>query len=282
MSLYVSGDVALAEARQRLRRLGTSFGILIVEGSDESRLFRRHAVAPELILPVGGKSILLDAFHVLRPTEEQRIAFVVDCDYDAPLRRIPLGERNLILTSHPALETDIFALPGVPELLAEELVDPARLDDDGRPEVAQALRNRTIALSDAVGRIRWAAAANGLKLNFGVDLSRFRKVGTDIVDEEGMLSAIVEASGAIRLSTPQLRQVVVGFERGLISCRGHDIVVALDDVLARDFGVTKAKCQSIAKLLSMAADAGRLDNWDVISRLRRWEAENGRTILVGN
>jgi hypothetical protein len=279
MSRYLSGAIVLADARQRLRRVGAEFGILVVEGADDGRLFRRHAVAPELVLPVGGKGLLLDAFAGLRPTEEKRIVFVVDCDYDAPLRRLPLGEGNLIITAHPALETDLFALRGVAEVIAEELVSGDRLDSDGRAHVADALRARTVALSDAVGRIRWAAAVEDMKLNFQVDVSRFRRQGSAIVDEERLLEAIVRNSGSIRLTIEQLRQVVAGLERGLISCRGHDIVDALADVLNRDFGVTRPKCKALPEVLRMAIDAARLEDWNVVSRLRAWESANGRVVL---
>src|SRR5262245_958817 len=125
MPQYASGAIVLADARQRLRKHGTSFGILVVEGGDESRLLRRHAELPDLILPCGGKSLLLSAFEQLRPFEETRIAFLVDCDYDVPLGRLPRGP-NLFITTHPAIETDLLATPGVVDGIAEELVDQAR------------------------------------------------------------------------------------------------------------------------------------------------------------
>jgi hypothetical protein len=118
-----------------------------------------------------------------------------------------------------------------------------------------------------------------LKLTFDVDVSQFRRVGTALVDEDRLLSEVLRGSGAVRLSQNQIRHAVVSLDKGPISCRGHDVVMALGDVLHRDYNVTQAKCKALPELLRMAVDKGQLDDWSVVERLRAWEDAHRRVIL---
>src|SRR6476660_7216731 len=100
-----------------LDAMPSSAAVLIVEGSEDRRL-----LVPTLplgrIIPATGKEPLLGAYRLLSPAEHARIAFIVDCDFDVPAGKLR-GSPNLIITTHPAAETDVLDLGGLTGVVNE-------------------------------------------------------------------------------------------------------------------------------------------------------------------
>src|SRR4051812_7558087 len=95
---YGSAEELLADAELRADGLGPDFGILVVEGPDDKRLFVRHVVNSAQIVPASGRRLLLSAYERSSPEQRTKIIFVTDCDYE--VRRGNLrGGPNLVITT---------------------------------------------------------------------------------------------------------------------------------------------------------------------------------------
>jgi hypothetical protein len=280
LTTYPNAAALLADARQRLRKLGTDFGILIVEGGDESKVLRRFCTDSGQIIPAGGKMLALQAYQHLRPGEEERIIFFVDCDYDVPTGNLA-GDRNLILTSHPAFEVDLLEIDEIIVRALESLLPYDRYGGVDFHEVACEVRDRAVAMAEAVGRLRWTARHHGLKLNFDLDFSRYREAGTAQVDESRLVTDLLRHSGRCSLSEHQVRGFANGLPHGLISTHGHDLLAAVEDVMIRDLGTGARIARSVAATVRAVVTAADLQRLEVFVRVRRWEESTNRRIFAG-
>src|SRR5881397_517496 len=110
--MYLNGAALAADARLRLEALESNIGLLIVEGGDDRLLFGDRCVPLQQILAAGGKSKVLDARARLTESEQARIAFVVDCDYDVATGALR-GAPNFVLTEHADADADLFVMGGL-------------------------------------------------------------------------------------------------------------------------------------------------------------------------
>jgi len=266
-----SSESLVADARLRLDALPRGVGLLVVEGSEDRRIFS-HILPLELIVAAGHKPLLLDAHALLDASEHSKVAFVVDCDYDVPAGRLH-GSSNLIITEYPGVETDMVSL-GAFLPVTRELLPAFGSSDRALSQVARRIMSKAISLAEQVGRIRHAAATLGEPLRFDrLQMERFWKRHRQ-PDPEEMVRLLVDQSEGLRATRDEILQAAREAPTGLIVCAGHDLVRALQAVLHQDYAVSIQRTRMLPEMLRLAS-ADLISQWKVIERLRRWQEASG-------
>ena len=280
MTAYLSGAEIIADARLRLAALPPDQGILVVEGSDDVRIFGPHSIGRESVLPCGGKPKLLDAYRRLRPGEETRIAFVVDCDYDVPIGRLR-GHPNLVLTEHVDVEADLLGL-GVFHRLVQELIPAATLSERECEKITAVVLDRAGALAEAVGRFRLVSTRDELGLRFeNLVYRRYRSGGDSCVDLDKLGRALHKTNVDCGITPSELIARARAVSSDVKLRNGKDTIEGSKVVLHEDFNIKNSKLQDLDVLLRLAlsGDTTTMARWSVVRRLAAWQASSGRVVL---
>lgn len=273
---YVSGADVIADARLRANGLPSDLGILIVEGRDDQRIFHRYCVSPDLVVVAGNKPKLLEAYSYVSGTEAGRFVFIVDCDYDAPVPGALPRDMNVVITKHPAAETDLVDIGATAAMLPEYLTSGTDYE-----AAARAIVDRAVGLAEPIGRLRRCSRIHSLGLNFdGIDISRVRKQRATISMERATEVVLSRSSPSRPLTQPELEALASGGSGGLIACHGHDLVSALKCVLHKDYRVPNVELERLDAMLRLGVSTTMFESWSVVDRLRRWEAHSSRRVLA--
>jgi hypothetical protein len=207
------------------------------------------------------------------------IAFLTDCDYEVPLGTLN-PRPNLVITENAALEADLFEAGGFEEIVVQ-LVPAALNDDEVTLEFAAQLKDRSVALAEALGRIRRVAKEHA----FPLDLDNFRhhkyrKSGSSIVDVDKMVRAVIQASREATLTATEVADRVEKIPSSYSNCNGHDLVAAVAHVLREDFGVRGHTEDTVAAILRNSFIGETFERLRIVDRLRRWEVGNSRQLFI--
>jgi hypothetical protein len=278
VATYLTGKEALADARLRSGELGSDHALVFVEGRDDVRLLAPYSLGLELFIPCGNKRKLLEAYAGIEDGEESRFLFIADCDYDVPAGALA-PQQSLLLTNGVDVEADLFGL-GVLEALVLELVPPAVSSPAALDVITQSVRERVLALAEAIGRFRQLSAVSGLGIAFGdLKYHKYRLPGTAQVDEDKLARVLLQSSGIQTLDAHGLLEQAREIPCGITMCHGADILGSLAAVLHKDFNVPIAVLRQLPSLLRASTTAEQLERWEVVRRIRRWEQRHGRCLL---
>lgn len=283
MSQFRSGEEVLQAARLQVDALGGMHGGLIVEGSDDRKLFSSLCFVSSQIVIAGGKSLVLEAHAALRPGDVGRFVFVVDCDGDVGAGGLR-GRPDLIITEHSDIESDLIAL-GALEAVVGQLVPAVASGDIDAADVAELVYGAATELAAPVGCVRRAARRRS------ISLSALRQQDMDYLAigsaatasrYDAALQQVTRCAGLTTYQARQIRDRIAPAPTTIESCNGHDLVEAVRAVLIRDHRISggKAAVRSVDALLRMSMlDPARRESWGVIARLRRWEAAHACDLL---
>jgi hypothetical protein len=306
MSVSYTSPKAFAQSiRQRRRAIQSERVLLVVEGASDKRALFPLLDDGVFVVPANGKEMLLGAYSALQGEGLTRCLYLVDCDgsLEAKWRGMP----DLIISQNRDMEADLLfqldAFSGVSrEYLAHKFDSVGQL----RPVAAQKLEF-CAQLTAQVGMVLDAARAKGLPTRVvdGVTNKR-RKVELRDVDgfeawvSKGelppspvLLGALGDALGWLDDDKNALDSIVaLGGHKlcrahSTASCapcqarrfsNGHHLVETLAQVLRSSLG-RDVSVASAAEATRMSLDPGRLSAWDVVARIRTWEAASGGVVL---
>jgi hypothetical protein len=279
VSYYYSGAEVLGEARLRRASLGDDSGVLIVEGRDDLRLLTSISISQSHILPAGNKHLVLDAAARLQPEEMSQFILVVDCDYDVPGGTL-CGAPHLVVTKHPATETDMAEL-GIIKALVLQLVPAAVTSQSELTDISRVVHERAIALAGSVGQVRQLSTVERLGLDFkNLRIGRMREKDTVNVNFSKLVTTVLQRSQCYE-DVGAVEKRAAEIPRSLMTCNGHDLVESIRIVLHDDFGVPHSELKHLDKLLrGCAGNPEFLARWSVVERIQEWQAQTGRTVLT--
>jgi hypothetical protein len=283
VSQFRSGEEVLQTARLQIDALGGNRGGLIVEGSDDRKLFSPLCLVSSQLVIAGGKSLVLEAHGSMRAEDVGRLAFLVDCDGDVGDGGLR-GSHDLIITEHQDIENDLLAL-GALEPVVAQLVPAVASGDAEATDVAEAVAANARILAGPVGCVRRAARARSISLaSIRQQEMDYFAIGACKAGDrrEAALQQVTRAAQLTSYQSRRIRHELGSIPPGHDVCNGHDLVEAVRTVLVRDHRIAggKATVRSIDALLRMTMlDPGRREAWSVVARLRRWEARHGRELL---
>lgn len=277
MPSYPSAEALLSDANLRRDHFGPAYGILVVEGPDDKRLFAGRTLQRQQVIAAGGRRLLLASHSAARAKNYDWLVAVTDCDYDVTMKLLR-PEPGLVITEHADLEADLLAGGGWERLVAQLV--PAALDDDDRlNEIMAAAMARTVALADVVGRYRRVAREFSFKAETEIRHTRYRRSGTDQVDIDRLLRSLWQGSEECTLDLNEFSDRISAIPADYDNCNGHDLVAAFQHVLREDYGVRGVTTENLEDYLRYGVSDGAFEDWSVTTRIRRWEQEKNISIL---
>jgi hypothetical protein len=278
MSFYVSAEALLADARLRLEAFGGTRGLVVVEGNDDLRIFYRRVQDPALVMPTGGRTLLLSALTNANEADRDRIVFVTDCDY--AVRRGDLsGGHGLAITSGTDVESDLLDLGLLAPVVAE--VVPSAVSSRSVRKIANDILRLARVLALPVGRMRMAVQPLGVDLRFDeLDFSRYWLQQKDEFDATKLLKVISDKlrAAAVDVNLPSILGNVPNDDK---MCHGKDLLSAIRTILIRNYSVDKKlTVEHYASMLRLAMDSDVFEDWTVVRRLRKWESTTSRSVLL--
>jgi hypothetical protein len=281
MSNYVSHEALLADLRLRMDGSPPNVGLLIVEGPDDKRIFIRHAHAPALIVPAGGRRTLLKAYESADEQDRAKLLFLTDCDYE--VRRGSLranGRQGLVITEKTDVESDLIDLgllePVVADIVAAAL-NPARAE-----QIVDRCLGEATQFALPLGRARMAAQPLGVALHLGdINFSRHWDNKNQTVDVEKLMRTIYARLGEIGVSLDDWLKLVDETPDDLDMCHGKDLVRAFYWSLKQRHTLpADISPLAIQRLMRFSLWKRDLERWSVGRRIREWEEATGRRILL--
>ncbi|MET7797054.1 hypothetical protein [Streptomyces decoyicus] len=277
MPEYQSAFDLLIDAELRADALGSGFGILVVEGPDDKRVFVRHVLNSAQVLPAGGRRILLSAHEKANAKQRKKMIFITDCDYE--VRRGSLrGAPDLVITTLTDMESDLVSI-GLLESIVLDLVPGALKSKDACGKAVDKLHELAVGIARPLGRIRMAAQPYGIPL--AIDEIKIRKYWDVKTGEMDLGKLIIATHSKISevLILEEWRRLVLATPDDRAMCHGKDLVRAISFVLREVFRVDAATPDTITRFLRIGMTDKHLSAWDLVRRVRKWQTENRRSIL---
>lgn len=273
-----SPDALLAEAWLKLDRLEPGCGIAFLEGEDDRRCLAERYIALEQVVVGEGKDNLIGAYERAESDEHRVFVFLADCDYDVPAHRLR-PQSNLVVTRNPSLETDLIEA-GLVSQLVQELI-PREKWTGSAGDTAERITDSAIALAEGLGKLRLLARVDNVPIdfsNFRKNLRRYRKDGR--ADTEKMLDVMQGDPEQPDFDRVKMTGDVAALSGGFRVCDGHDLMEAIRIVLRDDFALEGKEVYSLDRILRASLGPQVFEQLEFATRVRRWEAESGRRILV--
>jgi hypothetical protein len=223
--------------------------------------------------------MVLAAYEASTPRDREGMAFVVDCDFEVPLKKLISGP-SIVISRNADFEADLLDL-GLFEHIVSDAVpslvsNPERIDD-----VAATVRERVLEIVQILGQVRRVAMPRGIDLEHFNKLNyrRWRAKGSTALNPRIMIEKLGQGlhPSFCGLSRDEFHEEVVSLPTGYQYCNGHDLIYAMEFILSADFKSKKTRGE-IENLLR--GSAGEIFwEWSVPQRIRRWEAKTGRMVL---
>jgi hypothetical protein len=281
MSHYLGPEIVLAEAQLQVEALGEGVGVVIVEGDSDRRVLAPRWIPIERVVVATNKDFVVGAHAAMRDQHRGRIICLVDCDDDVA-RGDLRGAPDLVITTHGDIEADLVALGAlrgvVGQLVRDALSSPERFT-----EVAEATLERSAACAIVVGRLRRAARAAGIALDFqpwDFDYRTVRASGTSDVDAGAALDELARVTRLTQRQRARIDRELPTVRADYHVCNGKDVLAAAESVLVEDFAVARREVRTLTELVRLALDPQEFEEWDVVRRVRRWEQEHRVQLLA--
>ncbi len=259
----------LAEAKlTRAARPGAS--ILLVEGSDDARFWRRHSILGTEIVTTGGHMTATSALALIRTDRDfanpphHGCLVSIDRDY-----RPPTSDLDTIETDFHSLEVVLLASPAL-EVVLREFGNTKKIARHSAAEqsVFESLVRRCVVL----GAIRWYCAA--MHVDFAsLRLSVRRLLScSDWTLNESELWQIAGAGGVSEASVRSFLTASPRESRTEIQiCHGHDMMDCLSVGLSSHLGDAPVSAEQLTSSLRLAFVALDFAATNMYAATRAWE-----------
>lgn len=272
--LVTSESIAAEVFLQRSARAGA---IILLEGTDDKRLFRKFfVVPPEHLIPCGGFLTAVAALELISKKEETYTYGVVDSDrlHEAP---DPV-KANLAGTDHRA---DVLVL-ATDEVLMDICIEVSgglAGDDDHR-----ACLESAVEAASVVGQLRRASQEHRL----GLKMSNF-PIGEAWRGEGAIdLDAVIDlAIARTKVERPTKAQVLSALTHStgvdgaapIRFCQGHDLAKALSIVMTNRWTGADVGAKLVLRLARVAYRSQHFEKTQLYRRLREFEVRDDVAIL---
>ncbi|MBQ1017992.1 hypothetical protein KBX71_08950 [Micromonospora sp. D93] len=272
-----SAAALLSDAHLRLDGLGQEYGILVVEGPDDKRLFYGRVRDPRQIVIASGRTLLLAAYSQAASIDRRRIIFFTDCDYEVRQGNLRGGE-GLVITAGTNVESDLLELNALALIITE--IAPSAIADEQVQRIADKVLEKAKSVSLPIGRMRMAAQPLGVDLSFDdLELSKYwDKRGHSF--KEAKLLDVLEV---------KIKQAGHGVDwKGLVEatptdegmCNGKDTLRAARFLLHHYYKVPNHITDNLVQMMvRMSLDDSAFRQWSVVKRIQAWEGRTGRLVL---
>lgn len=269
----------------RLKRTQHSGSFVLVEGPDDSRLYRRFIDPKQCHMALGfNKENVISAIGLLESTQVTGVLGVVDPDFDV-LDGKNLTTSNLIRVDCHDVEATLVRSPAL-DAVVNEL---ASLDKLSRFEnqCGLPLRSRLIETARCLGYLRWNSQKNAWGLRFeGLHFSRFVDLRKLTIDPPKLCKELKNNSQNWSYSEAQL--AAAGWPSSQLEdpwhlCCGHDLVELLTLAFRRTIGSQQnLTTDTVASALRLAYSNEDFARSSLFAAIRGWEGTTGFRVLTPN
>jgi hypothetical protein len=264
----IANEVGMVRASSRA-------AIALVEGDDDTRLFRRFVMPrPHAhLIPCRGKSTLLETMAIIQDRGTPGVLGVCDADFD---RVTGVHYPSVIYTDHHDAEVMIAHSAAFLRVLDELVPAETLARFQGDPTV---LRDVLLDHASQIGRIRLHCLQAGISIDFkAVDAGSFMSVeGFDLTR---YISQALSVSPASIVSTQELIDATDGltaFPVGELT-QGHDLC-AITDAISASPESPRRGAFGLGSILRLAFDSVCFRATDLASNIEAWEARTGFELL---
>ncbi|MEU1863253.1 hypothetical protein [Streptomyces gardneri] len=278
MPEYTSAYDLLLDAELRADGLGSSKGVLIVEGPDDKRVFARHVADPAQILPAGGRRLLMSAHEKASEIQRTKMIFVTDCDYEVRFKTLH-GASDLVITTYTDMESDLISL-GLIEAVLIEFVPSALSSNSACRSIAATVSEKARNIALPMGRMRMAAKPLGIPINLDdVKISRYWDARKGEMNSARLVDAMhTKVSEAVTFE--QWRDRVDATPTDFGMCHGKDLVRAVAFLLKTEHRSDGITVDSLARVMRSSISPAHLKSWDVVRRIESWQQANRRDVFL--
>jgi hypothetical protein len=274
MSLILTKGPGEVVAEILMSRAAFAGSFLVVEGEDDSRLWRKFT-APEYceIVIAGGKPCALESMVRLGALNVSGVVSVVDDDYDGKLRT-RLNNPNVVYTDENDTEIVLLRSSALDRVLAE-FVDQETLTRLER-EIGSTIRQAVASRAAVLGRLRFFSKKDNVAISFG-DLSCHRVcLKTQWEIDVASIAAIVSAAHPTIKSDDLIAIMTAKDDQDPWTwCQGHDAVDLLVIGMQEKFRVRQVGRELLARYLRIAFNPDDLCKTAMYRAIVEWENNNG-------
>ena len=279
MTQYTAESL-LQDARLQVEALGEGHGVLIVEGDSDKRLLAPRWMSVANVIVGTNKTLVMDAHAGLLEHDRGRIVCLVDCDDDVA-RGTLRGAPDLIITTNADMEADLVAQGAIRAVVAL-VVREALNSDRHLDEITAAVLERSGACVIPLGRLRRAARVAGIALEFqpwDFDYESVRTRGTAEVDEAAVRAELQRRANLRPQQMARIERNLAAIRTDYAVCNGKDVIAACASVLKTDYRVSRRRLDNLDDMVRLGLAPAEFEAWDVVRRVRRWEATHGTSVL---
>lgn len=254
-------------------RSGMSGPIVLVEGSTDTRLFRRlFAPSPGVrVIHCKGKSNLLKAVEKIGERNIPGVLGICDADFD---RILGTQDRDgIILVDYHDTEMMIYHSPALPHFCAELYEREFDIREIERT------RSRLMGYSTLVGKMRFWSMQNGGPIGFKALYAGEFLDGNGEFDLEACikkLSAGKSVDAKTLSSIAKMRDFAAEAE---ISC-GHDFTSLIDSDAANRKQSHTFGNEVVEKMLRLSFDRTAFESTKMYTLVRSWEHSNRMKLIL--
>jgi Protein of unknown function (DUF4435) len=251
---------------------------LLVEGSDDRRLFLPFARHPGLVVPCAGRTMVLAISEIMTNEDRNRMVALVDCDFEIALKNLTI-KPGLIITYGTDVEADMLLL-GLLERIVQHLI-PASLAEPGELQgVAAEMLDRAIALAKPLGRARMAAQPLGVALEID-DFPFHRHMLASGEPDERKIIRTVHDRLTGEISLPEFEGLYIETPNEPLLCKGDDLLRAVAFIMRKKYRATNKVNSDMLNLMLRAcmSTSEVFESWAVVQRIRAWQTLHSARVL---
>lgn len=266
----------------RLKRTQHPGSFLLLEGPDDSRLFRRFINAAHCKLVVAfNKQNVISAIELLDRSGFSGALGLVDSDFDV-LNGTRLASPNTISGDCHDIEMMIARSPAL-EILLHELGSPEKIGNFERCFGGN-VREWLISASLPLAYLRWHSQQSSIGLSFeDLRFTRFTNLRTLSIDRQALVREVRNHSQSWATSEEELLEAMSPPGRRddpWHLCCGHDMIEFLTLALRRAIGSQQnLTAEHVSSSLRLAYTAHDFASSRLSDAIRSWEATSGFVVL---
>jgi Protein of unknown function (DUF4435) len=272
----------VANAIRQRRQVLADRAYLVVEGDTDRRLMAKFVDPARCEIEVAmNRDFVLGVVAELARTHTPGVLALIDADFD-PLDGVDLPP-NVVRTDTHDIETLTLRSPALDHVLREHGSDEKRtLFERRRAPIREALLQACLPL----GYLRWHSRRASLALTFR-DLDMSKLLGDDLnPNRTDVIRYILQRSqkplGLLTECSAAIEALEDSRHDRWVVCCGHDLVAALSNALRKTLGTRASNDVSpdvIERDLRLAFERRDLEETDLYTAVRRWEADNAPFVI---
>ena len=268
----------------RMTRSLHSGAFLLVEGTDDAKLYSKFCASTCKVIPAHSKANVEAAITELNRTKFTGALGIIDADFDSTVgsSRIPA---NVARTDFHDLEVQLVCSRAFDIVLSE--FGSASKIQNFQTQTGLSVRDAVMSMSASLGALQLLSAQNALFFTFeDLDFSKFINRETFMLSETSMIKAVLDRSRRNDIDPASIRRELLllnasGIDHRQLAC-GHDAVRILGIGLRKVLGTQRAvdvEAANLQRALRLAYDSTAAAKSNLFTSIREWTRETGFAIL---